>query len=107
MAPPYKNRGVKNDRWWDDAYATHPDIDVEYIYIHGKDVIEPGDKIKIKRKQGTYAFRCLAHNITLDVRWIDCKDTLTGEWKSFRTDELKGKVKPRRRRRKKNEAIQA
>jgi len=105
MAPPYKNRGIKNDRWWDDAYELHPHIIAEYQYIDGKDIIEPNDKIKIKRDRGTYKFRCLAHHIPLDIRWIDCMDVATGEWRSFRVENLKGKVKPRRRRRRSSEKI--
>lgn len=99
MAPPYKNRsGVKNPRWWANAYATHPEIDVEYQLVDGIDIIEPNDKIKFKWDRGTYLFRCLAHNVSLDVRWIDCLDLETGEWRSFRVEKFKGKVKPRRRR---------
>jgi hypothetical protein len=105
MAPPYKNRGVKNDKWWDDAYITHPDIAVEYQYVDGKDIVEPNDKIKFKRDRGTYKFRCLAHHILLDKRWIDCMDLETGEWRSFDVEKFKGKVKPRRRRRRTSEKV--
>jgi hypothetical protein len=98
MPPPYKKSGTKNPRWWDNAYVTHPEIAVEYQYVDGKDVIEPGDEIKFKWERGTFKFRCLAHNVRLDVRWIDCIDKASGEWRSFRVEKFKGKVKPRRRR---------
>lgn len=108
MAPPYKNRGVKNDdKWWKNAYVTHPDIAVEYQYVNGNDIIEPNDKIKFKWDRGTYKFRCLAHNIPLGVRWIDCMDLDTGEWRSFSVENLKGKVKPRKRRKVKHETVPA
>lgn len=97
MAPPHKNKG-KNPTWWANAYATRPEIAVEYQFIDGKDIIEPNELIKFKWERGTFKFRCLAHNITLDTRWIDCMDLETGEWRSFRVEKLKGKVKPRRRR---------
>jgi hypothetical protein len=105
MAPPYKKPGTKNPKWWANAYATHPNIQVEYMYVDGKDLVEPGDDIKFKWERGTFKFRCLAHNILLDVRWIDCIDKESGEWRSFRVEKFKGKVKPRRRRKVKNEAV--
>lgn len=99
MAPPYKNKsGAKNPRWWDKAYESHSSIDVEYQYVDGKDVVEPGDKIRFKWERGTFKFRCLAHNVLLDTRWIDCIDDASGEWRSFRVEKFKGKVKPRKRR---------
>lgn len=104
MAPPRKDKGIKNPTWWANAYVTHPDIAVEYRYVDGKDIIEPGDNIKFKWERGVFKFRCLAHNVTLDTRWIDCIAD-TGEWRSFRVDKFKGKVKPRRRRKVSNAVI--
>jgi hypothetical protein len=102
MPPPYKNKsGAKNPTWWANAYVTHDDIDVEYRMVDGKDIIEPNDVIKFKWERGTFKFRCVAYNVTLDRRWIDCLDSSSGEWRSFPVEKFKGKVKPRKRRVKK------
>ena len=99
MAPPYKNKtGAKNERWWDNAYLGNDAIVVEYRFVHDKDVIEPGTKIRFKFDRQGYKFRCVAHNILLDSRWIDCIGD-DGAWYSMSIEKLKGVVKPRVRRR--------
>lgn len=99
MAPPYKNKsGLNNDRWWDNAYANDSRISVEYQYVDGQDVIEPGMVIRFKYERGTFKFRCVAHNIELGTNWMDALDTDSGEWRSFRIEKFKGVVKPRKRR---------
>lgn len=89
--------------WWENrtAYDNHPDIVVKYEYQHGKDLILPGAKIRIKNQRGTYKFRCWARNTDLEVEWIDCMEEINGAWCSYRPDKLKGLVKPKRPRKRK------
>lgn len=65
------------------------------------DVIKPGDKIKFKNIRGTYNFIQFVHNAEKDVSWIDCMDAITGEYKSFYIEKLKGVIRPKKSRRKK------
>jgi hypothetical protein len=102
MAPKYKPSSGDPDSWWKNAYRGHPDITVEYEYVFGKDTILPNMRFKIKNKRGEFKFRCVAHNAALNTTWIDCMDTDTGEWRSFYPDQIRGVVKPRKRRTKKS-----
>lgn len=86
--------------WWEGAYPFNEDIHVQYELEFGKDTIKPGNPVRIKFQRGVFNFRCLAHNIKLDSTWIDCIGP-DGQWHSFRVDQLKGLVKPKRSRRKK------
>ena len=86
--------------WWENAYPFNDDIHVQYELEFGKDVIKPGNKIRIKNDRSVYMFRCLAHNIKLDTTWIDCIST-DGGWRSFPVEKLKCLVKPKRSRAKK------
>jgi hypothetical protein len=86
--------------WWENAYVLMDQIAVQYELQFGKDVIKPGDKIRIKNDRVTYTFRCMAHNISLDTTWIDCIGP-DGDWRSFRVSKLKSLVKPKRSRAKK------
>ncbi len=86
--------------WWEGAYTANDDIHVQYELEFKKDIIKPGNPIKIKNQRGVFKFRCVAHNIKLDVTWIDCMDK-DGHYRSFRIDELKTLVKPKRSRAKK------
>lgn len=78
----------------------NPSWDITYYYQHGKDIIEPGDKIKIKFQRGTFNFLRHVYHTEKQVAWIDC--TGVEGYRSFYVSELKGKVKPKRIRRKKN-----
>lgn len=104
MAPPKTKKSV--NEWWNDrtAYIDHPDIVVQYELEFKKDIIKPGNKIKIKNKRSTFRFRCLAHNTKLDSTWIDCMDMDTGEWRSFRVEQIRNLVKPKRSYRKRTNA---
>jgi hypothetical protein len=66
-----------------------------------KDVIKPGDQIKFKNIKSLYTFIHMAHNEKLDVTWIDCRDSATGEYRSFYVDRLKTVVRAKKSRRKK------
>lgn len=80
-------------------YGFNDDIHIQYEIEWKKDIIKPGTLIKFKNDRGRYKFRCLAHNIKLDVTWVDCIDTKTLEWRSFYVDRLIGVIKPKRSRR--------
>lgn len=105
MPPPTKT-GKPETAWWlkENAYTNCDYISVVYELEFGKDVIKPGDMIKIKNMRGTYRFRCVAHNIPMDVTWIDCMDMENGAWCSFRIEKIKCLVKPKKSRRKKPNA---
>jgi len=68
----------------------NPDIVVYTELEFGKDIIKPGDKIKIKNARGYFIFHKWVHNTHLDVTWIDCMNPNTGEFRSFYMDNLKG-----------------
>ncbi len=89
-----------HSEWWENAYVFNDDIHVQYELEFKKDIIKPGNPIKIKNTRGVFKFRCIAHNIKLDVTWIDCMDE-NGQFRSFYIDQLKMLVKPKRSRRKK------
>lgn len=91
----------EGDTWWKDAYANQPHIDVQYELKFNADVIKPGNKIMIKNFREIFLFRCVAHNVATDTTWIDCINTVTGDWRSFRISKIKGLVKPKKSRRKK------
>lgn len=101
MAPPKKAPDGDKDQWWRNAYPGREDIFVSYEMEFGKDVVRPGTPIKIKYQRGVFRFRCLAHNIKLDSTWIDCIHVGDGSWHSFRVEQIRGVVKPKRSRRKK------
>jgi hypothetical protein len=99
MAPPFRNtRDI--EAWWKNAYPGEH-FDVQYEIAFHDELLTPGTLIKMKNLRGTFKFRCLVTNVKLDATWIDCIDVDTGEWKSFHLSKLKGKVKPKRSRRRK------
>lgn len=107
MPPAYKRKNSDDpalDNWWRNAYVHNDNITVQYELQFGKDLLKPGTKIKIKYMRGVFRFRCLAHNIPLDRTWIDCLDVEAGSWHSFRVDQIKRVVKPKRSRAKKTNA---
>jgi len=78
----------------------NPNWEISEEYKHGKDVIVPGDKIKIKFERGEYKFIRSVYHTQKKVEWIDCVST--EGYRSFYVDQLKGKVKPKKFRKKKN-----
>lgn len=95
---PRKNIPVSDER---PHYKVNPDISVFYELKFGKDVIQPGDMLKFKDVRGSFRFVQLAHNVKLDVTWIDCYNPTTGEYRSFYVDKLKGIVHAKKSIRKK------
>ena len=82
-------------------YSINSDIHVYYELEFMRDVIKPGDKIRFKGIRGEFTFILMAHNSKLDVTWIDCRNPATGEYRSFYVDRLKGLVRAKKSRRKK------
>jgi len=82
-------------------YANNEDIHVFYEVEYLKDTIKPGDKIKFKNIRGPFTFIHMAHNSKLDVTWLDCRNNATGEYRSFYIEKLKGLVRDKKSRRKK------
>ena len=79
-------------------FSHNDQIHIRYEVIHGKDIIEPGDKILFKNTRGKFVFVKLVENVELDVQWIDCIDEKTLMFRSFYASKLKNKVKPRKTR---------
>lgn len=65
------------------------------------DVIKPGDKIKIRNVRGTFVFLKMAHNLRLNIQWVDCRNIVTGEYKSFYVYDIKRVLRPKKSRMKK------
>lgn len=82
-------------------YSNNDNIHVYYEVEYLKDIIKPGDKIRIKNVRGTFIFLWMAHNSEKDVTWIDCRNPVTGEYRSFYIEKLKGLVRAKKSRRKK------
>jgi hypothetical protein len=82
-------------------YRNNPYVYVYYELEFGKDVIKPGDKIKIKFDRDTYTFLRLAHHSKHDTTWVDCISLKKGSWHSFRVEDVQRVIRPKRSRRKK------
>lgn len=82
-------------------YGVNQDISVFHELKFGKQIIKPGDMLKFKDVRGSFRFIQLAHNARLDKTWIDCYDSITGEYRAFYVDRLKGIVHAKKSIRKK------
>lgn len=82
-------------------YRNNPNIHVYYEVNFLKDTIKPGDKITFKGIRGEFIFILMAHNSEKDVTWIDCRNPATGEYRAFYVEKLKGLVRAKKSRRKK------
>jgi len=82
-------------------YSINKNIHVYYELEFLKDVIKPGDRITFKNVRGEFIFILMAHNSEKDVTWIDCRNPATGEFRAFYVDRLKGLVRAKKSRRKK------
>ena len=84
-----------------------PAIDNSHLHVFyelefKKEIIRPGDKIKIKNERGTFIFVKWVHNSNLDVQWVDCLDNNgTKHFRSFRIESIRSIVKPKKSRAKK------
>ena len=82
-------------------YAQYEHISHQTEIPFGNGIIKQGDLIKFKQIRGIFKFKYLVHNKALDRTWIDCTDSLTGEYRSFYIHLLKGPVHVKRSFRKK------
>lgn len=82
-----------------DPYWYNPSISIFYQMHHGKDEVVIGTPLKFKYDRATYTFLKLVYHKDKDLYWIDCMDGTTGTFKSFYLSDLKGIVKPKRKRR--------
>jgi hypothetical protein len=101
MAPKHRYEPTSSDAWYKNAYRNSEKVIPQFEFTCGKDVVKPGQLIRIKGIQGTFRFRCLATNIEQDVTWIDCIENKTGHFRAFYMDQFKGIVKPKKSRRRK------
>jgi len=81
-------------------YGHNKNITVSYELQDKNSLIVPGDKILIKRERGSFTFLKLVENTETNVLWIDCTSDKNKDYRSFYVDRLKGKVKPKRVRKK-------
>lgn len=78
----------------------NPNWEVSFEYQHGKDLIVKGTEIRFKYARGTYKFEKYVKNTATGTEWID---TVGPEgYKSFYLGDLKGIIKPKKKRVKKN-----
>ena len=82
-------------------YQNNPNVYVSYELPFGKDIIKPGDKIKVKFDRDIYTFLRLAHHIKNDNTWVDCISVKKGSWHSIRVENIQRVLRPKRSRRKK------
>jgi hypothetical protein len=78
-----------------------PHILVDYELPFARDMIKPGDIIRIKGDRGRYRFKRVATNTALGVTWVDCHDIMTGTFRSFYIENIKLVERPKKSRRKK------
>ena len=94
-----KYAGPKSRGWWDLAYEGVENIEPTYEMVHGKDTLLPGTPVRIKNQRGVFLFRCRATNVVTGATWVDFIGP-EKQWHSFRQDQVKGMVKPKKFRRK-------
>jgi len=93
---------TRKKRLYDSDYkgrhGANSDIHVLYDMEFNGHLVIPGTKFKIKHDRNTYLFQCLAHNIRLDVTWVEAMCVETGEFRSFRVDKIYSLVLPKKRK---------
>lgn len=78
----------------------NPFWEISYEYQHGRDLIIPGNEIKFKGERSVFIFQRVVYHTEKDVTWIDCYNS--SGYRAFYIDRLKGLVKVRKKRVKKN-----
>jgi len=81
-------------------YHFNQHISVFYQMKHGQDEIEIGTPLRFKFERGVFKFIKMVHNDEKKVTWIDCLSQ-DGIYRSFYVSQLKGVVKPKKKRKKK------
>lgn len=79
-------------------FPHNKNVTVLFNWMHGNDEIVPGDKILFKNTRGNFTFVKVVDNREKGVVWIDCLEDKTHMFRSFYVEKLKGKVKPKRQR---------
>lgn len=88
-----------------EPYAHNDQIFVSYEFPFGRDVMKPGDIIKIKNQRGKFKFLKVAHNASKDVTWVDVMKVEDGQFYSFYIDRIKLIIRPKKSRRKKQGVV--
>lgn len=83
-------------------YPHNESIVIHLSWTHNKDELLPGDKMTFKNTRGKFTFIKVVENPERGVIWVDCIEDKTQTFRSFYVEKIKGKVKPRRIRKKKN-----
>lgn len=84
-----------------EPYAYNPHIFVSYEFPFGRDVMKPGDPIRIKNQRGVFTFIKVVHNAEKDVTWVDVMARKDGQFRSFYVTQIKKIERPKISRRKK------
>lgn len=86
----------------EDPYPTADGkVVVYYEFPLGKEVVVPGDKIRIKNQRGFFIFKRLAHHLEKNVQWVDCYEEIGGKYRAFYVDRVKSVYRPKKSRVKK------
>lgn len=87
-----------------EPYATaEGKVVVYYEFPLGREIVVPGDKIRIKNRRGFYIFRRLAHNVEQNIQWIDCYEAISGKYHAVYPDKVKSVYRPKKSRAKKRD----
>jgi hypothetical protein len=86
-------------------YGYNENIFVAYEFPFGRDVMKPGDIIKIKNQRGKYRFIKVAHHAGKDVTWVDVMNVDDGQYYSFYVERIKLIIRPKKSRRKKQSVV--
>lgn len=79
----------------------NPNWIISNEYLHGKDLITPGMFIKFKYQRDTFKFLQHVINTKTNTQWIDAVSQ--NGYHSFYTDDLKGIIKQKVKRKRKND----
>lgn len=88
-----------------EPYGDNENIFVSYELPFGRDVMKPGDIIKIKNERGKFRFIKCAHHAGKDVTWVDVMNIDNGEFRSFYVEKIKLIIRPKKSRRKKQSVV--
>ncbi len=84
-----------------EPYWLNPHIKTMHELPFGRDIIKPGDNIRIKNQRGTYKVYQFAYNDQTAVTWVDCMHNDHGSFHSFYVTRIKRVDRAKRSIRKK------
>ena len=84
----------------EEPYHHNPHIVVGYELPFAKDLITPGDFIRIKGRRGKFRFIKVVQNMETDVTWVDVTGD-DGGFHSFYVEKIKTVIREKKSRRKK------